>query len=160
MQNYSVSPLALVQSCWFNRSLIKTLVIREVMGKYQGSVFGLLWSFLNPMLMLVVYTFVFSVVFNAKWGSGSGSKTEFALVLFAGLLIFNFFSECIGRAPSLIVQNTNYVKKVIFPLEILPIVVSGAALFHTAVNLLVWFLFYILFFIFIQSIFIFNKMFY
>ena len=82
---------------------------------------GLFWSFFNPVFMLAVYTFVFSVVFKARWGQGGGSKAEFALILYAGLLIFNLFAECITRAPSLIVGNTNYVKKVVFPLELLPV---------------------------------------
>lgn len=107
---------------------------------------GLLWSFFNPVLMLIVYTFVFSVVFKSRWTGGTESKTEFALVLFAGLLIFNLFSECITRAPGLILGNINYVKKVIFPLEILPIVAFGSALFHFLIGLLVWTAFYLLFF--------------
>ena len=107
---------------------------------------GLLWSFFNPVLMLVVYTFVFSVVFRARWVGGSDSKTEFALVLFAGLLIFNLFSECINRAPGLILGNINYVKKLIFPLEILPLVALGSSLFHFFISLIVWLVFYLLFF--------------
>lgn len=107
---------------------------------------GLLWSFFNPVLMLTVYTFVFSVVFKARWQGGSGSKVEFALVLFTGLLIFNLFSEVINRAPSLILSNANYVKKVIFPLEILPVIALGAAAFHMAISLLVWLGFYLIFF--------------
>ena len=82
---------------------------------------GLLWSFFNPVFMLVVYTFVFSVVFRARWLGGSDSKVEFALVLFTGLLVYNLFSEVLNRAPSLILNNANYVKKVIFPLEVLGI---------------------------------------
>ena len=96
----------------------KLPVKREVLGRYRGSVMGVLWSFFNPVFMLIVYTFVFSVVFQARWSAGSESKTEFALVLFAGLLVFNLFAECINRAPGLIVGNQNYVKKVVFPLEI------------------------------------------
>jgi len=107
---------------------------------------GLLWSFFNPVLMLAVYTFVFSVVFKARWAGGSDSKTEFALVLFAGLIVFNLFSECINRAPSLILNNANYVKKVIFPLEILPVVALGSAMFHFFISLIVWVVFYLLFF--------------
>ncbi len=107
---------------------------------------GLLWSFFNPVLMLTVYTFVFSVVFKARWQGGSDSKVEFALVLFAGLLIFNLFSEVITRAPSLILSNSNYVKKVIFPLEILPVIALGTAAFHMAISLLVWIGFYLIFF--------------
>lgn len=146
MQKFSTSPRALIKSFWINRSLIKTLSRREVLGRYQGSLFGLLWSFFNPVLMLVVYTFVFSAVFKARWHAGSDSKTEFALLLFAGLLVFNLFADCIGRAPGLIAGNVNYVKKVIFPLEILPVVNLIAALFHFVVSLFVWLVAYILIF--------------
>ncbi len=107
---------------------------------------GLLWSFLNPLFMLLVYTFVFSMVFKVRWQGGSDSRSEFALLVFAGLMVFNLFSECIIRAPALIISNTNYVKKVIFPLEILPWVIMGAVLFHTLVSLLVWLAFYVVFF--------------
>jgi lipopolysaccharide transport system permease protein len=94
--------------------------------------------------MLAVYTFVFSEVFKARWNATSDSKTEFALVLFAGLLIFNLFSECINRAPGLILSNVNYVKKVVFPLEILPFVALLSSLFHAAISLAVWLLAYTL----------------
>jgi lipopolysaccharide transport system permease protein len=144
MQNFSTSPREMVASLWRNRSLTQALVHREVVGRYRGSALGLLWSFFNPLFMLAVYTFVFSIVFQAKWGEGSDSKVEFALVLFAGLIVFNFFAECINRAPGLILANINYVKKVIFPLEILPWVSVGSALFHGFVSLLVWLLFYLL----------------
>lgn len=99
---------------------------------------GILWSFIHPIFMLVVYTFVFSVVFKARWNSGTDSKTEFAMVLFSGLIVFNFFSECLNRAPGLIISNVNYVKKVVFPLEVLPWVSIGSALFHSGVSLIVW----------------------
>lgn len=96
--------------------------------------------------MLAIYTFVFSVVFQARWGDGSGSKTEFALVLFAGLIVFNVFAECINRAPGLILSNPNYVKKVIFPLEILPFVGLLSAVYHMVISLLVWFVAYVILF--------------
>ena len=117
------------------------MVRREVIGRYRGSFLGLLWSFINPVLMLTVYTFVFSFVFKARWGQGDTDKYEFALVLFAGLIVFNLFSECISRAPGLILSNVNYVKKVVFPLEILPWVALGSALFHTGINLVVLLIF-------------------
>ncbi|NTV13885.1 MAG: ABC transporter permease [Desulfobulbaceae bacterium] len=141
MQNFSTSPQAMAGSLWNNRNLIRVLVIREVAGRYRGSVLGILWSFFNPLFMLAVYTFVFSVVFKARWGTTGESRAEFALILFAGLLVFNLFAECINRAPALILGNTNYVKKVVFPLEILPWVSFGAALFHALVSLGVWLLF-------------------
>ncbi len=128
---------AMVDACWRNRRLMGELVQREVISRYRGSIMGLAWSFFNPLLMLAVYTFVFSVVFQARWGSVDGSKASFAVFLFAGLLVHGVFAECIVRAPSLIIANTNYVKRVIFPLEILTGVAMGSALFHTFVSLLV-----------------------
>jgi len=107
---------------------------------------GILWSFFNPVFMLTVYTFVFSVVFKARWQAGSDSKTEFALILFAGLMVFNLFAECFNRAPGLILSHVNFVKKVIFPLEILPLVSLGSALFHALVSFVVWLVAYIIFF--------------
>jgi lipopolysaccharide transport system permease protein len=121
--------------------LILQMVKREVIGRYRGSFLGLLWSFVNPVLMLAIYTFVFGFVFKARWGQGDTDKYEFALVLFAGLIIYNLFSECIGRAPGLILANINYVKKVVFPLEILPWVALGSALFHSGISLCVLLLF-------------------
>mgnify|MGYP003575827140 CR=1 FL=1 len=141
----SASPIDLFRSMAGNSGLIRSLVVREVIGRYRGSAMGLLWSFFNPILMLAVYTYVFSVVFQARWGEGSGSKTEFALVLFSGLMVFNLLAECCNRAPALIVGNTGYVKKVVFPLEILPVVSLGAALFHLLVSFVVWLLFYVAF---------------
>jgi lipopolysaccharide transport system permease protein len=146
MKDFSATPRELAASLWRNRGLIKASIKREVQGRYRGSVMGMFWSLLNPLFMLMVYTFVFSVVFKARWSTGSDSKTEFALVLFAGLLVFNLFAECVNRASSLIVGNQNYVKKVVYPLEILPWISLGAALFQAFVSLCVWFVAYLLFF--------------
>jgi len=141
-----ISPVALSGSLWRNRGLIAALVKREVIGRYRGSMMGILWSLFNPVFMLAVYTFVFSVVFKTRWSGGSESKTEFALVLFAGLIVFNLFSECVNRAPGLILANVNYVKKVVFPLEILPWVSLGSATFHAIVSIGVWLIAYIVLF--------------
>ena len=138
----AVNPAKLMRGMWRSRDLVWQMTKREVIGRYRGSVLGLLWSFFNPILMLTIYTFVFSVVFKARWGSGGESRFEFALILFAGLIVFNLFAECVNRAPSLIVGNVNYVKKVVFPLEILPLVTMGAALFHCAISLGVLIVFY------------------
>lgn len=142
----SLHPQAMLRVLRQQRRLIIELAKREVTGRYRGSVLGLLWSFFYPLLMLAVYTFVFSVVFKARWAGGSDSKTEFALVLFAGLMIFNLFAECVNRAPGLVLANTNYVKKVVFPLEILPFVTFAAAAFHLLISFGVWLLFYRIFF--------------
>lgn len=146
MREFYATPVEMLASVWRHRELIKASTKREVLSRYRGSFLGLLWSFFTPLFMLAVFTFVFSVIFQARWGGGSGSKTEFALLLFAGLLIFNLFAECINRAPGLILSNVNYVKKIIFPLEILPVVGLLTGLFHTFISFLVWMLAYMLFF--------------
>ena len=136
-QPYPTSPRALFASFWGNRELIVQLTRREVLSRYRGSILGLAWSFFNPLLMLVVYTFVFSVIFKARWGPNEESTADFAIVLFVGLIIHGLFAECVNRAPGLILANVNYVKKVVFPLEILPWVAAGSALFHAAVSIAV-----------------------
>jgi lipopolysaccharide transport system permease protein len=146
MQNYSSSPREIIATMWRNRSLIAALTKREVIGRYRGSMLGILWSFFNPVFMLIVYTFVFSVVFKARWTGGGDSKTEFALILFSGLIVYSLFAECVNRAPGLILGNVNYVKKVVFPLEILPVINLLAAFFHLLISLVVWLIFYFMFF--------------
>lgn len=137
-QAHPSSPRALLASLWRNRQLILQMSKREVIGRYRGSIMGLAWSFFTPVLMLTVYTFVFSVVFKARWGAGAEeSKAGFAILLFTGMIVHGLFAECVNRAPGLILGNVNYVKKVVFPLEILPWVALGSALFHSAISLLV-----------------------
>lgn len=131
-----ISLSALVRSLWHNRQLIAQMTQREVVGRYKGSVMGLTWSFFNPVFMLAVYTFVFSVVFKSRWGvGGDESKTQFAVVLFVGMIVHSLFAEVLNRAPGLIISNVNYVKKVVFPLEILPVMALGATLFHGLISL-------------------------
>lgn len=130
--------LELIQSLQRNRQLIFKMTQRDVVGRYSGSMLGLAWSFFNPLLMLVIYTFVFSVVFKSRWSAGIGeSKTDYAMLLFTGMIVHGLFAECVNRAPTLILANVNYVKKVIFPLEILPWVALGSALFHAVISLVV-----------------------
>lgn len=133
------------RSLWRHRELFWRLTEREVLGRYRGSLLGIGWSFVTPLGMLAIYTFIFSQVFKARWGelSNSGSL-GFAVNLFAGLIVFNLFSECVSRAPSLIVANPNYVKKVIFPLEVLGCVAVGTAGFHAITNLAILILFELL----------------
>lgn len=135
MQSYPSSPLSMLRSVVRNFSLIVDLTKREAVGRYRGSIIGVAWSLVTPLLMLGVYTFVFSEIFKARWGDTNATRGEFAILLFAGLIIFNLFGECISKAPSLIVGNANYVKRVIFPLEILPMTVLGSALFHAGISL-------------------------
>lgn len=128
---------SLIVSLWRNRQLILQMTKRDVMGRYKGSVVGIMWSFLNPLLLLVIYTFVFSVVFNARWGAGMPEgKFQFAILLFVGMIIHGLFSETLNRAPGLILSNVSYVKKIVFPLEILPVIAIGSSLFHAIVSVL------------------------
>jgi len=135
---HSTSPFAMMCSVWTHRTLIKQLTKREISGRYRGSVLGLAWSFFNPLLMLSIYTFVFSFIFNARWGvNQQEGQVEFALILFIGLIIHSLLAEVISSAPTQILHNTNYVKKVVFPLEILSIVSVATAIFHAVVGFLV-----------------------
>lgn len=105
-----------------HRQLVRQLAWREVQARYRGSLLGVFWSLLNPLLMLSLYTFLFSVVFQARWNvQAEEGKLDFALSLFAGLIVFNLFSETINAAPGLVLSNANYVKRVVFPLEALPL---------------------------------------
>ncbi len=128
---------------WRLRQLVAQLVYREIVGRYRGSILGILWSLLTPLFMLTVYTFVFNAVFKTRWVAAAQSEntTEFVIILFAGLIVFQLFAEVVNRAPTLVLSNVNYVKKVVFPLEILPLVALGSALFHAAVSLIVLFFF-------------------
>lgn len=137
----------MAHSLWRNRQLIWQMTKREVVGRYKGSAMGLTWSFFNPVFMLVVYTFVFSEVFKSRWGGigGDDSKTQFAVVLFVGMIVLNLFSEVLNRAPGLILSNVNYVKKVVFPIEILPAIAMGTALFHSVISLGVLLVAFVLF---------------
>lgn len=113
------------------------MIRRDIAGRYKGSVAGLAWAVVNPILMLAIYTFVFSIVFKARWQVGTGGQGDFAIILFCGLIVFSIFSECVNRAPGLISGHANYVKKIVFPLEILIWVIAGTAVFHALISLVV-----------------------
>lgn len=120
-----------------HRQLIWQFARREVLGRYRGSILGVGWSFVTPLLMLGVYTFVFVGVFKARWpGAEQAGGLEFAIQIFTGLMVFNLFAEVAGRAPRLILEQPNLVKKVVFPLEVLPWVSVIAGLFHLLLSVL------------------------
>lgn len=131
---HTTSPTAIFGCLHTHRGLVWELVKRDFIGRYKGSIIGVAWSLFHPLLMLVTYTLVFSVAFKARWGVGEESKVAFALVLFSGMIVHGLFAECLNRAPNLIVSHPNYVKKVIFPLEVLPWVALCSALLHFLVN--------------------------
>jgi lipopolysaccharide transport system permease protein len=133
------------KTLWYYRNLVIELIKREFSGRYHGSFGGIAWSFVQPLFLLSVYTLAFGVILKARWG-GVGNTVEYALMLFAGLIIFNAFSECLSKSSTLITDNPNFVKKVVFPLEILPIITVATALVHAIIGISVWLLGYTLLF--------------
>jgi lipopolysaccharide transport system permease protein len=136
--DFPVDLKTMVASLWQHRQLIAGMTQREIIGRYKGSVLGLFWSLIQPLFMLALYTMVFSGVFNARLSTApTQNHIEFALSLFVGLILHGFFTEVLGRAPMQIISNTNYVKKIVFPLHILPVINLGAAMFQGLVSLAV-----------------------
>jgi lipopolysaccharide transport system permease protein len=133
----------LLLSLWRHRSLVVALTKREFSGRYRGSFGGLVWSFAQPLALLSVYTLAFGVILKARWGF-SGSTADYALMLFAGLIIFNAFAEVLSKSPTLVTSNPNFVKKVVFPLELLPVITVATALIHALIGLGVWLAGYVL----------------
>ncbi|WP_438978912.1 ABC transporter permease [Polynucleobacter sp.] len=130
-------------SIWHKRGLVIELTKREFSSKYRGSFGGLIWSFAQPLFLLTVYTIAFGVILKARWGFSGGTR-EYALMLFAGLIVFNAFSEVLTKSTTLITSNPNFVKKVVFPLELLPVITVITALMHALIGVGVWLAGYIL----------------
>lgn len=118
LQKLSAAPLII----WKNRNLLKQLWMRDFSVRYKNGILGIAWALLNPLMMLTLYSFVFVFVFKMRWGSGPEAKGNFVILLFTGLIVHGFFAEFITRAPYLITGSVSYVKKVVFPLELLPLV--------------------------------------
>lgn len=133
---HPIGPVSLVRSFRRHAPMIFQLSRREVIGRYEGSMLGIAWSIFNPLLLLAVYSFFFIVVFPSRWEDAE-SKTEFVAALFVGLIIHGLLAECLQRAPRLVTGNPSYVKKIVFPLEILPWVSVYAALFHALASVAV-----------------------
>lgn len=134
-----LSPFALVCRplllIWKQRAVLRRMTWREIASRYRDSILGSVWAVINPLLMLSVYTFVFGFMLKSRWPGQGDNKLLFAVTLFAGLIIITLFSETATRCTSVVVENANYVRKVVFPVEMLPLVVLGSALFHAAVSL-------------------------
>ena len=133
-----LNPVPMARNLYRHRSLIKQFAWRDFVSRYKGSFLGVFWSFITPLMMLAVYAFVFSVIFKSKWNAQTDqSQVDFALTLFCGLTVFNIFAEAVTRAPALILAYPNYVKKVVFPLEILPVAALATSLLNACVSLLI-----------------------
>lgn len=140
----AINPLEPLRSAWRYRDLLVQMTQRDTRARYRGSAGGLAWAALHPLLMLAVYTFFFTEVFPTRWSAGAESRGTFALTLFVGLLMHGLLAELLTRSPTLIVTNPNLVKKVVFPLDLLPLVSLGSALFHFAIGLAIWVAFHLL----------------
>ena len=116
-----------VRSVRENHKLIGSMVRRDILARYRGSFGGALWTFLNPLLLMATYFFVFGIALKARF-AGDTSRSGFVLYLLAGMLPWLAFSEAVGRSPYVILEHRNFVKKLVFPLETLPLnlVISGA----------------------------------
>ena len=133
-----IQPWQLVLHFARYRDLTWQFTRRQVQERYRSSYLGILWTLITPLLMLLIYTFVFSVIFKSRWKSvGSGEFTDAALIIFSGLIVFNVFRDCVSQAPKLIISHPNYIKKVVFPLEILPVSALGAALIDSSFGLVI-----------------------
>jgi lipopolysaccharide transport system permease protein len=124
----------------WHRALVIELTKREVLGRYRGANFGLLWALISPFLTLAVYTFAFGFIMKNKWPQVEGGNSHFSIILFVALIVHGLFAECLNRSPSLVTAQPNFVKRVVFPLEILPWPMLLSALFHAFMNAIVFML--------------------
>jgi lipopolysaccharide transport system permease protein len=131
---FPVSPLSFLRTTAAQKELIAELVRGDVAGRYRGSLLGVLWSLASPLLLLAAFTFGFGTIFQTRWGGAVAGHGEFALVLFPGILLHALLAEPVNRAPGLVTAVPNYVKKVVFPLELLPLVAVATAVFHTLIG--------------------------
>lgn len=136
MSAVSFNPVHIVADIWQHRYLLGQLIKRDVLLRYRGAMFGVAWIFLSPLAMLVIFAFVFGQIFQARWPQ-QGSGIPFWLLLYGGLITFNMFAETVSRAPAAVRGYPSYVKKIIFPVQILPLVPLGAALVHGTFNFMI-----------------------
>jgi len=132
------SPVNIPRVLWGNRGLLRTLTMQELRSRYSGSFLGLGWMLFIPLFQLAIYTFVFGYIYRV--GQTGDGMLGYALSLFCGFVPFIMFSESLGSAPNRIIGQPNFVKKVVFPLEILPLVTMSVAAIHALGAMLVLFL--------------------
>ena len=142
-----LNPVSAILGIWCYRDLLNQLVRRNIEGRYRGTMIGVIWMVVTPLVMLAVYTFVFGVVFKARWTVGGlgDSKVAYSLLLFCGMTVFNIFSESVNGSVSIVTHNPNYVKKVVFPLELLPVSAVISACFFGLIWIAILFLGIVLF---------------
>lgn len=136
MRSIAWTPWQIAPDIWRHRYLLGQLIKRDVLLRYRGAMFGVAWIFLSPLLMLTIFAFIFGQIFQARWPQQSDTL-PFWVLLYGGLIAFNIFAETVSRAPTAVRGSPSFVKKIVFPVHILPLVPLGAALVHAAFNLLI-----------------------
>jgi len=132
-----ISFIRIIHQIYTFRDMIFQLTKREILSRYKGTILGLIWPFVHPLITLTVYFFVFGTIFKAPWRAGQDGSASYALVLFCGFVPWLLFAEAIGAAPSVIISKPTYVKKMLFPLEILPIIHVTSSCIYSAPALFV-----------------------
>jgi lipopolysaccharide transport system permease protein len=131
-----IDPVSTVALLWQRRELLSQLVRREVLGRYRGSLLGTLWMVLLPIFSVLVYTIVFGLILKQRWPGIESNEWTYPLVIWSGLALFNAFAEVVQRATSVVAAQPNLVKKVVFPLDVLPVVLVGTSLVPLTLSLL------------------------
>lgn len=126
----------MLKKAYYYLNLIWTFVLRDLQARYVGSTMGLFWSIINPIIMLLIYLYVFSFIFKVKFGQ-SGSLSDFALYLFCGMLPWLAFQETIFRSTNSIVENASLIKKFMFPSKILTVYLSISSLVNELIGMVV-----------------------
>lgn len=128
---------------WRHRHLLRRLARRDLEQRFRGSLLGRIWMVIGPLFMLALYMVAFGFLLKPKWQETISSPTEIAMIYFSGLIVFDFFMECIVRAPTLMFEHVSYIKKMLFPLEILGWVALGTAFTRLVVGAILLSVFYL-----------------
>ncbi|HMN42875.1 MAG TPA: ABC transporter permease [Phycisphaerales bacterium] len=131
-----LNPARMVRILWEHRELTRNFARRDLAERHKGALLGVAWNVISPLLSLAVYTVVFGLIFGASWGRGNPPLpkfVDFPLTLLAGSAIFQMFAESANRASTLVSSRPNLVRRVVFPLEILPVAAVRAGLVHTLI---------------------------
>lgn len=151
-----LNPMTMARDLWSHHDLINQFTKRDIRSRHKGTVLGVMWALGTPLLQLIAYTFVFSTVLSLRWerhpGEGivddatGGGSLAYAVTLFCGFVVFSMFADPVGRGPAMISNRQNFVKKVVFPLQIFPVTAVGTAIFHGLFGLVLLVLANLLFF--------------
>lgn len=136
MSSTTFNPVRIFAEIWQHRYLLGQLIKRDVLLRYRGAMFGVLWIFLSPLIMLIIFAFIFGNIFQARWPQQENDM-PFWVLLYIGLIAFNVFAETISRAPTSVRGYPSFVKKIIFPVNILPVVPLGVSLVHGGFNFVI-----------------------